>query len=293
MRSRSMSPDSPIAILDSGIGGLAVVRALQAQLPHERILYFGDTARTPYGWKSAATVGGFVSQIVHYLRGYDPKHVVIGCNTATALAMNAIKKEFPELSLSGIVEPGARAAIEEAGAKRFPLIAIMATEATIWSKAYERAIHRRRHHARLLLRPAPMLVPLVEEARDPGDALVKLALEQYLQPLVQRGADVLILGCTHYTILKPIIRKMVGPTMRLIDSSQKCADDVARRLQTANLLYGGPGNGSLRCFVTDDSPRFRVLATKFLGNEPQPPVLVTPDELYLAGASNAAGRFTG
>ncbi len=285
-----MSPDSPIAILDSGIGGLAVVRALQAQLPHERILYFGDTARTPYGWKSAATVGGFVKQIVQYLRGYDPKHIVIGCNTSTALAMTAVKKEFPDLSISGIVEPGARAAIEEAGAKRFPLIAIMATEATIWSKAYERAIHRRRHHARLLLRPAPILVPLVEEGREATDPLMKLALEQYLQPLVHRGADVLVLGCTHYTVLKAAIRKMVGPEMRLIDSSQKCADDVARRLQTANLLYGGPANGSLRCFVTDDSPRFRILATKFLGHEPQPPVLVTPDDLYVSSERDAAGR---
>ena len=285
-----MSLDRPIAILDSGIGGLAVVRALQALLPHERILYFGDTARTPYGWKSAATVSGFVRQIVGYLRGYDPKHIVIGCNTATSLALNIVKKEFPELSISGIVEPGARAAIEAAGAKNFPLIAIMATEATIWSKAYEKAIHRRRHHARLLLRPAPLLVPLVEEGREASDPLLKLALTQYLQPLVARGADVLVLGCTHYTVLKPMIRKMVGSTMRLIDSSEQCAEDVARRLTTANLLYGGTSEGSLRCFVTDDSPRFRTIATKFFGREPQPPVLVSLDELYAMSGRDGALR---
>jgi len=278
-----MSPDSPIAILDSGIGGLAVVRVLRALLPHERILYFGDTARTPYGWKSSATVSGFVRQIVGYLQGYDPKHIVIGCNTATSLALSAVKKEFPELSISGIVEPGARAAIEAAGAKSFPLIAIMATEATIWSKAYERAIHRRRHHARLLLRPAPILVPLVEEGRESTDPLIKLALTQYLHPLVARGADVLVLGCTHYTLLKPMIRKLSGNSMRLIDSSERCAEDVARRLAAANLLYGGSKQGSLRCFVTDDSPRFRTLAMKFLGQETEPPVLVSPDELYAVG----------
>jgi glutamate racemase len=280
-----MSPESPIAILDSGIGGLAVAAALSARLPHEKILYFGDTARTPYGWKSARTVSGFVRQIVHYLRGYDPKHILIACNTATALALPSLKKEFDGLPLSGVIDPGARAAIEEAGSKSFPLIAIMATEATVWSKAYERAIHRRRHHARLLLRPAPLLVPIVEEGREISDPLIKLALVQYLQPLVARGADVLVLGCSHYTLLKPLIRKIVGAQMRLIDSAECAAEDVAVRLQAANLLFGGSADGSLRCFVTDDSPRFRMLATKFLGHEPQPPVLVTPDELYATAAA--------
>src|SRR5205085_5994887 len=115
-----MSPSSPIAILDSGAGGLAVARALRELLPHERLLYFGDTARMPYGWKSAETVTGFVRQIVNYLRGYDPKHIVIGCNTATALALPTLRKEFGELGISGVVEPAARAAIDACGAKGFP-----------------------------------------------------------------------------------------------------------------------------------------------------------------------------
>src|SRR6266480_5816989 len=215
-----MSPDAPIAIIDSGIGGLSVAGALRRLLPHERVLYFGDTARTPYGWRSAETVTGFVRQIVNYLRGYDPKHIVIGCNTATALALPALRKEFAELGISGVVEPAARAAIDACGAKGFPLIGIIATEATIWSKAYERAIHRRRHHARLLLRPAPLLVPLVEEGRDEFDAVVKLAVQQYLHPLVQRGVDVLILGCTHYTALRGLIARTMGERTVLIDSSE-------------------------------------------------------------------------
>lgn len=283
-----MSPNAPIAILDSGLGGLTVARSLRALLPHEQLIYFGDTARAPYGWKSDRTVTGFVRQMIIYLRRHQPKHLVIACNTAAALALPALRAEFPELSISGVVEPAARASIEVAGAKGFPLIAIMATEATIWSKAYEKAIHRRRHHARLLLRPAPLLVPLVEEGREPGDPLVKLALEQYLVPLVQRGADVLILGCTHYAILKPQVRRIVGPKLPLIDSAKRCAEDVARRLQVANLLRGGGvgggagvASGSLECVVTDDSPRFRTLASRFLGEEPDPPTLVTPDELHL------------
>jgi glutamate racemase len=278
-----MSADAPIAIIDSGIGGLSVVRALREKLPHERILYFGDTARTPYGWKSAETVTGFVRQIVQYLRGYDPKHILIACNTASALALPAIRKQFSDVAISGVVEPGARAAIEAAGAKAFPLIAIMATEATIWSKAYERAIHRRRHHARLLLRPAPLLVPLIEEGRAEKDPMVRLALRQYLQPLIARGADVLVLGCTHYTQYKSLIAQQTAGKITLIDSAAACAEDVARRLQAANLLSGNPSGGLLRCFVTDGSPRFRTLAAKFLGHEPDPPTLVTPDQLYAIG----------
>jgi glutamate racemase len=279
-----MSPSSPIAIIDSGAGGLAVVRALRESLPHERLLYFGDTARTPYGWKSAGTVTAFVRQIVDYLRGYDPKHVVIACNTATSLALAAMRTEFADLSITGIVEPAARAAIEAAGAKEHPLIGIIATEGTIQSKAYERAIHRRRHHARLLLRATPLLVPMVEELRDDRDPLVKAAVQQYLHAMVQRGPDVLILGCTHYSILRRLIGKVAGVKARLIDSAQACAEDVARRLQAAHLLSGAGSGGSLRCFVTDDSPRFSQLASRFLGQQMvAKPVVVSPDDLHALG----------
>src|SRR3954466_3735011 len=147
------STDAPIVVLDSGLGGLTVAKALRAALPHEDVLYFGDTARVPYGSKTKATVTAFVRQIIAYLRPFNPKHVVIACNTATALAMQTVKAEFTELTISGVIEPGARAAIDAAGAKVSPLIAIIATEATARSKAYEHAIHRRRHHARLILRP--------------------------------------------------------------------------------------------------------------------------------------------
>jgi glutamate racemase len=275
-----VSPDAPIAILDSGLGGLTVVRLLRTALPHERVIYFGDTARAPYGLKSGATITGFVRQIVTFLQKHEPKHVVLACNTSTALALPAIRAEFKGISISGVVEPGARAAIDAAGSKAVPLIGIVATEATIWSKAYEKAVHRRRHHARLLLRPAPLLVPLVEEGRDEFDAVVKLALQQYLHPLAQRGVDVLVLGCTHYTCLKGLIGRIAGKKTVLIDSSEKCAEDVARRLQATGLLRGGRGGGELTCFLTDDSPRFRTLARRFLGADVGPAALVTMDELY-------------
>ena len=286
-------------VLDSGLGGLTVARAIRAALPYDDLLYFGDTARLPYGSKSAATVTGFVRQIITYLLPRNPKHVVIACNTATAVALPAIRAAFPNLSVSGVIEPGARAAVAAAGAKKMPVIGIIATEATIKSKAYERSIHRRRHHARLLLRPTPLLVPIIEEGRREDDPLVVLAVEQYLRPFLQRGLDVLVLGCTHYPMLKPLIERTVGCSVRVIDSAERCAEDVARRLQAASLLRGkAEGDrrlGALRCFVTDDPPRFERLATRFLGFEIDSPTWVSTDQLHalLDASAPAALRPAG
>ena len=278
------SSDAPIVVLDSGLGGLTVVRSLRAALPHEDILYFGDTARVPYGSKSPATVTAFVRQIIAYFHEHGPKHVVVACNTATALALPAVRAEFPHLSISGVIEPGARAAVEAAGAKESPVIGVIGTEATVRSKAYERAIHRRRVQARILLRPTPLLVPIIEEGRTSDDPLVRLALQQYLAPLIQRGIDVLVLGCTHYPILRGLIEQIVGPDVRVIDSADRCAEDVARRLTAAGLLHAGLGSGAtggaLRCFVTDNSPRFAALASRFLGVQVEPPTWVSTDALH-------------
>src|SRR5438128_2670909 len=140
---------SPIVVLDSGLGGLTVVRAIRALMPAEEIIYFGDTARLPYGSKSAATVTGFVRQILAYLEPNHTKHVVVACNTATALALPDLRTEFPHLSMSGVIEPGARAAVEAAGDRKRPVIGIIGTEATMKSRAYERAVLRRRQYAML------------------------------------------------------------------------------------------------------------------------------------------------
>jgi glutamate racemase len=283
------SSESPIAILDSGLGGLTVVRAIHALLPREKIVYFGDTARLPYGSKTAATVTRFVRQIIAYLRPHEPKHVVIACNTATALALPAIKKDFADLSISGVIEPGAKAAVRAAGAKHFPCIGIIATEATIRSKAYDRAILRRRNHARLLLRPTPLLVPMIEEGRNAEEPLVLLALREYLAPLSKHGIDVMVMGCTHYPILRRPIQVLLGPDVAVIDSAEQCAQDVARLLKTAGrLLKDDEQNGDLqghsrewlKCFVTDDSPRFAKLGERFLGTVIDAPTCVCPDELY-------------
>lgn len=285
------APQAPILVLDSGLGGLTVVRALRNVLPREDIIYFGDTARVPYGSKTKATVTGFIRQIICYLRPFNPKHIVIACNTATALALPAMKSEFPDVAISGVIDPGARAAIDAAGAKAIPIIGIIATEATTKSKAYEHAIHRRRTRARLFLRATPLLVPIIEDGRGEDDPLVQLALAQYLKPLIARGPDVLVLGCTHYPMLKGLITRMMGESCRVIDSAEQCAEDVARRLRTYGLLRGGLSDGgSLRCFVTDDSPKFQSLASKFLGMTIESPTWVTPEELS-AGMTNIETRM--
>lgn len=287
-----MHPSSPIIVLDSGLGGLTVARAIREALPHERLLYFGDTARLPYGAKSPATITAFVKEAVTYLLPHRPKHVVLACNTATALALPAVRMMFPGISFSGVIEPGAKAAAVAAGAKEIPVIGVIATEATVRSKAYERAIHRRRNHARLLLKATPLLAPMIEEGRDARDPLVRLALKQYLLPLVKRRIDVLVLGCTHYPIYKGLVKRMLGEKVPVIDSADHCAQDVARRLRAAGLLRAGRGGAmaeveALRCFVTDDPTRFAKLAPRFLGGPIEPPTLVSPEELWQQTAAPA------
>jgi len=299
-----MKPGDPIAVLDSGLGGLTVVNALRRILPAEDLIYFGDTAHLPYGNKSPAAVCRFVRQIVQFLEPMNPKHLVMACNTATALAMSTIAGEFPGLSISGVIEPGARAAVAAAGARHLPAIGVIATEATVRSKAYERAIFQRRNLARVMLRPTPLLVPMIEEGRTGDDPLVETALRQYLQSMILRKVDVLVLGCTHYPLLKGAIAKVIGPKVRLIDSAEQCAQDVARRLERKGLLRGPAGSpaepvgsrdepvgspddtaamdespsatGTLRTFVTDDPERFAMLASRFLEMEIERPTLVKP-----------------
>ncbi len=283
-----MDVNSPIVVLDSGLGGLTVVRALRNALPNENIVYFGDTARLPYGSKSQATVTGFVKQIISYLKPLRPKHVVIACNTATALAMPSLRGEFMDLNISGVIDPGARAAVTIAGSKRVPVIGVIATEATVKSKAYDRAILRRRNLAHVYLKATPLLVHLIEEGRGNDDPVVDLVLRQYLQPLMARNLDVLVLGCTHYPILARAIHRVLGKKVAVIDSAETCAQDVAARLTSRGLLKTALGPASLRCYVTDDGARFSRLAARLLAMEVLPPTLVTLDELDSASRYEAA-----
>jgi glutamate racemase len=252
-------PDAAIGVFDSGIGGLTVVRELMRQLPDESIIYFGDTARVPYGPKSPETVRRYSREITSFLVDQGVKAVVIACNTATAHALDVLQAELP-LPVIGVVEPGARAAVR---ASRDGVIGVIGTAGTISSGAYERAIRALAPSARITARACPLFVPLVEEGWT-DTVPTRLIAREYLCPLAAQHVDTLVLGCTHYPLLKPLISDVVGPGVHLIDSAEETAAETARVL-AADGLCAPPGRPTHR-FVASDAPdQFLRLGQRFLG----------------------------
>jgi glutamate racemase len=251
---------APIGIFDSGIGGLTVARAIYDQLPHESTIYFGDTARVPYGPKSPDTVRRYSLEILHWLLGQGVKAVVIACNTSTAHALDALKAESP-VPIFGVIEPGARAAVS---AMRRGPIGVIGTAGTIASNAYARAIQAAKPGAAVEQRACPLFVPLVEEGWFEHPAAELIALE-YLQPLRRANVDVLVLGCTHYPLLKPLLQRTIGPDIRLIDSGEETAATVRGALHSSGLEAPPNAAPSHRFVVSDDEARFRQVGSRFIG----------------------------
>jgi glutamate racemase len=256
------TPASPIGIFDSGIGGLTVVREVIRQLPHERIIYFGDTARVPYGPKSPDTVRRYSHEISEYLASQDVKAIVIACNTATAHALPMLQRE-QRVPVIGVVEPGAKAGV--AASRRLEL-GVIGTAGTIGSRAYETAIRAIAPNAHIVARACPLLVPLVEEGWLDTDA-TRLIAREYLLPLQEAGVDTLVLGCTHYPLLKPLLAQILGPGVVLIDSAQETATETARALGARGLLAERrPGERVTHRFIASDAPdHFLRLGQRFLG----------------------------
>ena len=282
---------SPIGVFDSGLGGLTVAKAIRALLPRESIAYFGDTARLPYGTKSAATVHRFTRQCLRFLTSMHPKMLVVACNTASALALDKLRDEF-DVPVIGVLEPGARAAVEvaEAEAKRDPTragkrVGLIATEATIASNAYQLAIRALDPQVQVIARACPLLVPLIEEGREPTDLVVDLVLREYLQPFLEWDTSSMILGCTHYPLFASAIQTALGDGVKLIDSAEQTALVVRGQLDTMQARSTSSSSGRLICYVTDQGQRFERLASRFLGESVGQPVWVTPEMLELAEAS--------
>jgi len=251
---------APIGIFDSGLGGLTVAHAIFERLPHDSTIYFGDTARVPYGPKSADTVRRYSLEILAWLLGQGVKAVVVACNTSTAHALEALRGASP-VPVIGVIEPGARAAV---AASQGRPVGVIGTAGTIGSGAYERENRRLAPEVEVVTRACPLLVPLVEEGWFDHPA-TRLVAAEYLAPLRTRGVGSLVLGCTHYPLLEPLLRETMGPDVRLIDSAQ----ETARALEAA-LIAGGltapPGGGmSHRFAVSDDPVRFREVGARFLG----------------------------
>lgn len=251
---------APIGIFDSGIGGLTVARAIYERLPHESTIYFGDTARVPYGPKSPETVRRYSLEILQWLLGQGVKAVVIACNTSTAHALEALQAESP-VPVIGVIEPGARAAVSAAGTGP---IGVIATAGTIASNAYARAIQSASPGTAVEQRACPLFVPLVEEGWFEHPAAELIAAE-YLQPLKRARVDVMVLGCTHYPLLKPLLQRTMGPDTRLIDSGEETASVVADALRGTGLAAPAGAAPKHRFVVSDDEARFRQVGSRFIG----------------------------
>jgi glutamate racemase len=251
---------APIGVFDSGIGGLTVVRELIRQLPSESIVYFGDTARVPYGPKSPDTVLRYSQEIAGYLEKQGIKALVVACNTATAHAVPALQQDLA-IPVIGVIDPGARAA---AKATKSGSIGVIGTQGTIKSRAYEAAIQKLLPDARLSVTACPLFVPLVEEGWLETEATLLIA-QEYLTPLREAHIDTLVLGCTHYPLLKRVIGTVVGREVRLIDSAEETAAETARILRERNLASSDPNAARYR-FVASDAPEtFLRVGQRFLG----------------------------
>ncbi len=254
----------PIGVFDSGLGGLTALRELARLMPEEDLVYFGDTGRVPYGGRSPQVITRYARQDVAFLRTFDPKAIVIACGTVSATALDALREENP-IPMFGVVEPTARAA---AHVTRNGRVGLIGTRASIRSGAYGRELGRLKPGVEVTARACPLLVSLVENGRfRPGDIVAETVVAEYLTPIKAAGVDALILGCTHYPLMRDIIGAFMGPGVTLVDAGEQCARWVKKQLEWDGLRNQRPGAGRHRWFVSDSAGDFSELATVFLGED--------------------------
>ena len=260
MSDSTQSADLPVGVFDSGVGGLTVVRAIRDALPGEDIVYIGDTARVPYGGKSAATVERYGLEIGKMLEDDGVKAIVVACNTASALALPRMREDLG-VPVLGVVEPGAEAAI---AATKNGHIGVIGTRATVKSGAYEKAIRARCGDVRISAAACPLLVPLIEELwlRDP---VTRSVIARYLEPLISKGIDTLVLGCTHYPLLKAAIANYCGEEITIVDSASACALALGSLLEEHGVRGAKSVGGELHVEMTDAADGFLEVANNALG----------------------------
>ncbi len=254
--------NSPIGVFDSGVGGLTVAREIMRQLPNERIVYFGDTARVPYGNKSRETVMKYSRPIVNFLKTQEVKAIVVACNTASAYALDELEQEV-DIPIIGVVRPGARAAIE---ATKNGRIGVIATEATISSGIYNRYIEENDNHVRIMGKACPLFVSLVEEGLWEDPVTDEIA-RRYLAELIDSDIDTLILGCTHYPLIRSTVGRIMGPKVTLVNPAYETARELKELLISKGLeSEHRPGLGTelYRFFVSDAADKFQRFANSIL-----------------------------
>lgn len=248
----------PIGVFDSGLGGLTAVRRMHEIMPKEKIIYFGDTGRVPYGTRSPETIVQYTRQDVAFLRSFDIKGIVVACGTVSSVALDIVAAET-DVPMIGVVGPACRCALE---ATRSGRIGVIGTPGTIKSGSYERTLHRMREGLTVSAKACPLFVPLVENGRvHRGDIVIETVVAEYLAEMREAGVDTLILGCTHYPLLEDVIAAYMGPEVRLIDPGAAAAE------YAAEVLARGEGPGETRYFVSDDPEAFGALANLFLQGE--------------------------
>ena len=257
-----MDKNAPIGVFDSGVGGLTVAREIMRQIPNERIVYFGDTARVPYGSKSKDNIIKFSRQIIRFLQTENVKAIVIACNTASALALDEMQQEF-DLPILGVVKPGAKVAVETTGNKRIGLIG---TEANIRSGVYTRYIKSLDDEAKVFEKACPLFVPLVEEGWLHDDITLQVA-SRYLEELKEKDIDTLIMGCTHYPLIRSTIRKVMGDKVNLVNPAYETAIELKNLLERDNLAnkcdVDSPSS-MYRFYVSDAEEKFKLFANSIL-----------------------------
>jgi glutamate racemase len=256
-----MGSEYPIGVFDSGLGGLTVVSAIQKLLPDESIIYFGDTARVPYGNKSIDLIREYSLEISDYLLTQKTKLLVVACNTASALALTTLKEHL-DIPVIGVIEPGVRAALTATKNNR---VGVIGTISTIQSNVYQKELENRYERISVFGQACPLFVPLVEEGWLDDDITGRVA-NIYLKDLNAQDIDTLILGCTHYPLLKSILQATVLPGTTLVDSAEVVAEEISSIIDDLNLRTSAKDTGTLSCFVTDLPARFETVAKRFLGD---------------------------
>jgi len=259
-----MKSRRPIGVFDSGLGGLTVVKELVRLLPKENLIYVGDTARVPYGTKSPETIQTYTRQITKFLLKKNVKAIVVACNSASSVALDGLKSS--PVPVIGVIHPGARAAVQRSDLLR---VGVIGTQATIRSRSYERALMRYSSKVRVWTRACPLFVPLVEEGRTDG-LITRQVVREYLVPLKRHNIDTLVLGCTHYPLLKNAIRAVMGKGIQLIDSAQETAQEVKMMLGQKNWLNSSSRKGRILFYTTDNAQFFTKLGFRFLGKAIRP-----------------------
>lgn len=258
-----MDKNAPIGVFDSGVGGLTVAREIMRQMPEERIIYFGDTARVPYGSKSKETIIRYSRQIIKFLKTKEVKAIVVACNTASAWALDVVAKEC-DIPILGVVKPGAKVAAEATQNKR---IGVIGTEGTIRSGLYPELIRKIDREIEVIGKACPLFVPLVEEGGWLKDPLTVEIVKRYLDPLKEEKIDTLVLGCTHYPLLRSVIRSVVGDEVNLVNPAYETAVELRRMLEFRDMTNDGTEyaeNEKYEFYVSDSPEKLRNFAASIL-----------------------------